>query len=125
MAKTREKNYVELGKSPHGIGVIARCLINRNQAIPLWRSGDWKIWNPRTFEQLKWCNKWCIYAWDKFYGPADPDRMSLAWYVNHSSDPNVKTSYGKKGNWKFIALRKIASGEELTVNYSTLDYFGK
>jgi hypothetical protein len=34
-------------------------------------------------------------------------------------------SYGKNGNWKFIALKNIKIGEEITVNYSTLDYYGK
>ena len=51
--------------------------------------------------------------------------MSLAWYVNHSSRPNAEARYTRKGNWKFIALRNIKSGEEITVNYSTLDYYGK
>jgi SET domain-containing protein len=51
--------------------------------------------------------------------------MSLAWYVNHSSNPNAKSAYGKNGNWKFVALRNIKIGEEVTVNYSTLDYYGK
>ena len=118
-------NSFELGKSPHGVGVIAQFSTKKGQAIPLWRPGDWKVWNPRTFEELKWCNKWCIYAWDKFYGPTDPNRMSLAWYVNHSSTPNAKSSYTQNGSWKFVALKNIKSGEEITVNYSTLDYYGK
>jgi SET domain len=119
------KSEFELGKSPHGIGVICLSPRRKNQRIDLWRAGDWKVWNPRTFVALKWCNKWCIYAWDNFYGPADPKRMSLAWYVNHSSAPNARCSYTKNGNWKFFALRNIKPGEEITVNYSTLDYYGK
>jgi SET domain-containing protein len=51
--------------------------------------------------------------------------MSHAWYVNHSSTPNARTSYARNGNWKFVALKNIRSGEEVTVNYSTLDYYGK
>lgn len=119
------KNGFALGKSPHGVGVIVQSPIKKNQTMKLWRPGDWKLWKPRTFDQLKWCNKWCIYAWDDFYGPADPNRMSLAWYVNHSSHPNAKATYGKRGRWKFVALRNIKCGEEVTVNYSTLDYYGK
>ena len=119
------RTHFELGKSPYGIGVIAQSPVKKNQNLNLWRNGDWKVWNPRTFEQLKWCNKWCIYAWDKFYGPADPNHMSLAWYVNHSSTPNARASYRKNGHWRFVALRNIKIGEEVTVNYSTLDYYGK
>ena len=125
MPKSEIEPQCKLGKCRHGQGVVAKNPIKKNQSANLWRAGDWKIWNPKTFEKLKWCNKWCIYAWDKFYGPADPKNMSLAWYVNHSSTPNVECSYDKRGNWKFIALRNIRTGEELTVNYSTLDYYGK
>jgi SET domain-containing protein len=125
MSESTKMDCVELGRSVHGVGVIVLCPIKKGEAIGLWRAGDWKIWRPRTFDQLKWCNKWCIYAWDEFYGPADPKRMSLAWFVNHSSKPNAVCSYGKNGNWKFVALRNIKNGEEVTVNYSTLDYYGK
>ncbi len=119
------KSEFELGKSTHGIGVICLSPRKKNQRIDLWRAGDWKVWNPRTFEALKWCNKWCIYAWDKFYGHRNPNQMSLAWYVNHSSKPNMRSTYRQSGNWKFIATRSIKSGEELNVNYSELDYYGK
>ena len=125
MSRSNHNSYFELGKSPHGIGVITQFPVKKGDSIRIWRPGDWKVWNPRNFEQLKWCNKWCIYAWDKFYGPADPKRMSLAWYVNHSSTPNAQCRYTQNGNWKFVALRNIKGREEVTVNYSTLDYYGK
>jgi SET domain len=122
---TATYSLCELRKSPHGVGVFAEFPIKRHQNLKLWRPGDWRVWNPRTFEELRWCDKWCIYAWDKFYGPRDPYRMSLAWYVNHSSKPNMKSTYAKNGRWQFVSLRIVKAGEELTVNYSTLDYYGK
>ncbi len=125
MKKSNATDAFELGRSIHGVGVIAQSPIKKGQTIRLWRPGDWKVWNPRTFDQLKSCNKWCIYAWDKFYGPSDPKRMSLAWYVNHSSKPSAECSYTKKGNWTFVALKTIKPEEEITVNYATLDYYGK
>jgi hypothetical protein len=125
MKNAKTASAFELGKSPHGVGVIAQKAVKKGQWMPLWRAGDWKVWTPRSFEQLRWCNKWCIYAWDKFYGPADPKQMSLAWYVNHSSRPTARCTYTRRGSWKFVALRNIKANEEITVNYSTLDYYGK
>jgi hypothetical protein len=115
----------ELQQTPHGVGVVTQSPVKKGESLRLWQAGDWKVWNPKTFEGLLWCNKWCIYAWDKFYGPRNPNRMSLAWYVNHSSRPNMKSTYRQNGNWKFVATRNIKRGEELTVNYSELDYYGK
>ncbi len=38
-------------------------------------------------------------------------------YLNHSCDPNV----GVAGNVVFIAMRDIAAGEELTIDYAMID----
>lgn len=41
-----------------------------------------------------------------------------ACYTNHSCEPNT----GIKNSVKLVALRKIAKGEEITVDYDTLEY---
>ncbi|MGH9776516.1 MAG: SET domain-containing protein [Candidatus Acidiferrales bacterium] len=38
-------------------------------------------------------------------------------FLNHSCDPNV----GVRGEITFVAMRSIAPGEELTVDYATID----
>ena len=114
-----------LGPCPNGIGVFTDRPLKKGEPIHLWQRGDWKIWRPKNYEELVWANKWCIYAWEAFYGPRNPHQMSLAWYVNHSSRPNLDTSFSHKGKWTFTARRKIRTGEQLTVNYSALDYYGK
>lgn len=48
-------------------------------------------------------------------------RQNLARYANHSCDPNAK-SVLRKGRIVFVALRRIAAGEEVTLDYGK-DYF--
>lgn len=45
--------------------------------------------------------------------PRNFNRLTPAWYLNHSDEPNV----GSDPDFRFVALRRIASGEELTVDY--------
>jgi len=47
--------------------------------------------------------------------PTNFNRMTVAWYLNHSERPNTKCD----DDLNFSALRNINRGEELTVNYST------
>jgi SET domain-containing protein len=57
----------------------------------------------------------------KTYGcPKNFNKMTIAWYLNHSKKPNV----GCDKNYNFFALRKIKSGEELTADYDTYNKFG-
>ena len=55
--------------------------------------------------------------WDKLWCPKSKIRMSLAWYINHSKTPNLRTRFTKAGNWRFWAQRAIKAGEELTIDY--------
>ena len=42
--------------------------------------------------------------------------IGVGYYVNHSESPNMKTDDGGE---RFLTLRVIEEGEELTINYST------
>ena len=47
--------------------------------------------------------------------------LSISQFMNHSYEPNIKYVYDYKNNKiKFITLRDIPKGEELTVNYNGL-----
>jgi len=52
---------------------------------------------------------------DKYLCPPNLNRMPTSWYLNESKTPNV----GCDAEYRFYALRDIAAGEELTVDYST------
>jgi hypothetical protein len=43
------------------------------------------------------------------------DSIGVAWYVNHSKDPNIIITRA----WDYVAIKDIAEGEELTVDYDT------
>jgi SET domain-containing protein len=45
-------------------------------------------------------------------------------YTNHSCSPNARLSI-RQGRVEFYALREIAAGEEITVNYGTTHHEGR
>src|SRR5271163_1201220 len=57
-------------------------------------------------------------AEDLFIGPRHPgEREAAMLFTNHSCDPNI----GVQGQIVFVALRRIATGEELTHDWATTD----
>jgi uncharacterized protein len=56
---------------------------------------------------------------DLFLAPMNEAEFeSVMMFLNHSCEPNV----GIQGQIVFVALRDIASGEELTLDYATIDH---
>jgi hypothetical protein len=54
------------------------------------------------------------------YGcPESFSLMTVSWYINHSKNPNV----GCDEHYKFVALRDIREGEELTADYNSYNEF--
>ena len=47
--------------------------------------------------------------------PADFNRMTISWYLNHADEPNIVADEVVN----FVAARLILRGEELTVDYTT------
>ena len=57
----------------------------------------------------------CIIKNNKFGCPKNFNQLTLAWYPNHSKNPNIRCD----SHYNFFASRRIKKGEELTVNYLT------
>jgi SET domain-containing protein len=56
---------------------------------------------------------------DLFLAPvSEAEFEGVMMFLNHSCEPNV----GIRGQIVFVALRDIAAGEELTVDYATIDH---
>jgi hypothetical protein len=56
------------------------------------------------------------------YGcPTSFNRLTPAWFMNESKTPNTRCDE----NYDFYTLRKIAKGEELTIDYSTFSEYPK
>lgn len=51
---------------------------------------------------------------DLIYSPVDETQLSIAEYLNHSCEPNC----GFASEITLVAMRDIASGEELTMDYA-------
>ena len=115
---------VRLASTKQGVGVRAVRAIKKGARIDAWEPGD-MIYVPlesvTDIEYLKWLNVFGIIAWKGFYAPKNPMRMSAAWYINHSTRPNVTIAV-TPSTWTIRAKREIRPGEELTVDYGTLDF---
>ena len=57
----------------------------------------------------------CPVIADSFLAPCDFNLLTVGWYVNHSSNPNLTAVSGTK----FVTRRSILLGEEITTDYST------
>lgn len=53
---------------------------------------------------------------DGAYLPRDFNRISVGWYLNDSRDPNLDHD----ADYVYFALRDIAAGEELFIDYDRL-----
>ena len=124
MKHSAQTTTVRLARTKTGVGVRVERPIRKGSRIDAWDPGD-MIYIPlesvTDIEYLKWLNVFGIIAWRGFYAPRNPVRMSLAWYINHSDRPNVSVAVTRT-SWTIRALRNLKPGEELTVDYRTLDF---
>lgn len=64
----------------------------------------------------------CPLVGEHYLAPVDFNRMTIAWYMNHSDQPNVVAD----PDVNFVAACTIGRGEELTVDYRTFsDHAGQ
>jgi SET domain-containing protein len=57
----------------------------------------------------------CVPSGGAYFAPASFNDLTIAWYLNHDDAPNVACTQDDG----FVALRDIAAGEELTLDYRT------
>ena len=113
--------YCRLGiSSLHGIGVFAiraipkgadplRCM-SPNKEVSI-HSKDIKKLDKSVKELIK---TFCYYKDDEvLVSTMGLNTMNIAFYLNHSKEPNVRM----KKDESFEALRDIAEGEELLMDY--------
>ena len=121
--------YTRLGPSSiHGVGVFAIAQIPKGTDIfpqdnseLIWRHRGALKLNKLPSQIRKLYEQFCLIK-DKgqTYGcPESFNLMTVPWYINHSKNPNV----GCDKDFKFVALRKIREGEELTADYHSYNEF--
>ena len=119
-----------LGPSPWGIGVFALHAIVAGTALKLCGDDEAEISHTVSIEAVpEALLKYCIpVSATEVIRPNDFGCMQMIWYVNHSFAPNAAHE-----GFRYRALRDIAEGEEITIDYNTLgippelceDYFRK
>jgi len=102
----------------HGVGVFAIRDIPRGTDVftdddePIvWVDKKSAERIPQALKELY--DDFCIIKGDKYGCPPSFNKLTPAWYLNESDDPNVTCDE----EYRFYALRDIANGQELTVDY--------
>ncbi len=109
-----------------GVGVFAIREIPKGKN-PFWK--DEKNWYRFNVSDFKGFDKELMKMIDDFFVIEEDgglwvpksglNGMSIAFFVNHSKKPNIKTV---DGGDSFLTLRKVKKGEELVVSYGTYDW---
>ena len=95
----------------HGLGVFTTAVLRVGAKLPLFMPPDWVR---RTKPPIAVARRWGQPAQGGgWWIPRNPNRMCIGWHLNHSDKPNVD------GN-SCAALRRIAAGEELLIDYRAL-----
>ncbi|HEY2582966.1 MAG TPA: SET domain-containing protein [Mucilaginibacter sp.] len=119
------KVFTRLCKSNiHGIGVFA--IQDIPEGTPLFEFDNTEmVWvNANELESLspklkQLYDDFCVTKNNKtlFGCPVNFNQMTMAWYMNHSDDPNVESD----DDYNFISKKNIKEGEELTINYNNFN----
>ena len=97
-----------------GIGLFARVAFRKGDSLYHLVDDDVKfVEHPAD---LAMALKFGHRLPDGWLLPKDYGRMSLWWYANHSDTPNVDCE-----NDRYIVLRDIEIGDEITTDYSKLE----
>jgi uncharacterized protein len=116
--------YTRLAPSPTfpGIGVFAILNIPAGKNVFEGDAGGMMEIDRNDLRNLEpeirrlYCD-FCVFKDGKIKGPTNFNNLTVGWYLNHSSEPNVRCDE----KYDFISLRDIKKNEELTVDYSKYD----
>ena len=114
--KKREKlpsgKKVFVGPSKiHGYGIIAKTNIKKGEVVFIVKGKKVK-WHVKNLKTSLHGPDWVGYGKDEWIDPS-----GFSEYLNHSSNPNC----GIKGKVTVRAMRNIKKGDEITVDYSTIE----
>ncbi len=115
---TTEFSFV-LKPAEHGIGVFAAHDIASETYLRIFGSETEK--NPVSVVRNKkdvpdFFRQYCVDEGEILYCPKDFGCMEVGWHLNHSKTPNA---YHR--NFEYYALRDIKEGEEITIDYNSLE----
>jgi SET domain-containing protein len=125
-AKKKAANRLyRVGRSKIGLGLFAAIPIVRNKLIVEYSGRRIPTREAREIDRRRG-NKY-LFEIDNRWTIDGATRTNMARYVNHSCDPNAEAE-SNRGRLMYRAIRDIAEGEEITVDYGEEHmalYFGK
>ncbi len=109
--KTTEYSFMLKPSQIEGVGVFAVHGIAKGTSLYMFRdAGAMMRTVPVDFK------KYCLNLKNGVLAPSDCGQMAVGWYLNHSVTPNA---YQER--YQYFAARDIEAGEEITINYRTLN----
>jgi SET domain-containing protein len=113
--------YTRLKPSPiHGVGVFAIKDIPKNAYV--FEPDDDELVSVQADEikglppdLRRLYEDFCVLKDDTYQCPSSFNKLTPAWFLNTSKNPNVAAD----SSLKFYAIRDIQAGEELTADYGT------
>ncbi len=104
-----------------GIGVFSTGYIEKgNMITTLFDENDVQWVSNEEYDKLSISHEmkdnFSIKYDDGYSMPGDFNRISVGWYLNHSTEPNLHYN----DEYEYFASRDIHSGEELFIDYDKL-----
>jgi len=127
LSELSHHTYVMLKPSPvAGIGVFAIRFIPKGCRNIFSKPGPADDWISLSKEEVNTLphyaqlliENYCLFDADQYYVPRKGFKeLDVSLFLNHSDEPNIISIDG--GNY-FEAIRDIAEGEELLIDYGTI-----
>lgn len=119
MRNTTDEYSFVLQPSEHGVGVFTTHDIASGTFLRLF--GDENEFEHRVrrlpkSEVPEKLHGYCMDRGDTLIAPLDFGEMPVGWYLNHSKGANATHK-----DFKWYAGRDIAEGEEILIDYNSLD----
>jgi len=110
---------VRVGRSATGLGLFATRPFERAAYIVTYRGK--RIPTREAHERERRCGAKYMFEIDARWTIDGSARSNLGRYINHGCRPNAEARL-RNGRIVFVALRRIAPGEEITLDYGE-EYF--
>jgi SET domain-containing protein len=108
-----------VGRSATGLGLFATETIARNAYIVTYRGRRVPTADAHARERRSGAKY--MFEISRRWTIDGSSRRNLARYINHSCQPNAEAIL-RNGQIVFVALRRLAPGEEITLDYGE-EYF--